>query len=165
MATTHDPSYQTGIYVKQGGQELHLGNPVVGPDGTGAAVVWGPNSLAVSLTPVFTPAPGAATVCNLTIQVQDGLGNNVAQVCMLDVMFSDAATGAGLTAGAGTVAATTGVVVGSFTANKALRCQTDATGKLVLQITDAARTQNWPVVVNGLGVTVVGARILTANYG
>lgn len=168
MATNHDNSYDTGIYVKQGGAELHIGNPVSNSvDGKGAAIVQGPNSQIVALEFTFSPAAGAATICNVTIQAQDGLGNNITGPVVVDLWLSDAASGTGLTATtpSGGISVTTGTLFATLTTSKAVRAQTNATGGLVLQITDTARTGFFVAVDNGLNVPKVSAQLVTGNYG
>ncbi len=94
----------------------------------------------------LTPAKGgSANVCDVTIQVVDENGNACAAVFQLDVWLSDDTTAAaGLTAttASGTVTNGTagGIVQATYTAKKALRVQTLATGAFVLEITDTAKT-------------------------
>jgi hypothetical protein len=168
MASAHDTSYQTGIYVKQGGQELHIGNQVAGPDGTGAAVVVGPNSIAAPLTATFSPAAGSANVCLVTVQLKDGLGNNCTGPYVLDVWLSDASTGIGLTAttASGAVAAgASGTDLGVLTTKKANRVLTDAAGKYILSITDTSKTGFYVAASTALNMVGVSSQLVTANYG
>lgn len=116
----------------------------------------------------FAAAAGAANICNLTLQVVDSNGNAIHAPFNLDFMLSDSATGAGLTAttASGTVAGTTGADLGDYTAKKAKRVQTNANGQYVVAITDTAKTGFFPVaLVPGRGNLVVGAQLITANYG
>jgi len=118
----------------------------------------------------FTPAAGAANVCDVTIQAVDADGADLAGVYMLDVFLSDAATGLGLTAtsASGTVTAksASGAVVGTYTAKKALRVQTLADGSFVLEITDTAKTEFYvAATLPTVGLPVVSAVLATADYG
>lgn len=118
----------------------------------------------------FTPAPGSTNICEVTVQVLDGAGVALAGVFNLDVWLSDAASGAGLTgtSASGTVVAkaASGVDLVTLVSKKALRVQTLATGAYTLAITDSAKTAFLPCgQVPGTGKTVVGAALVTGNYG
>jgi predicted RecA/RadA family phage recombinase len=118
----------------------------------------------------IVPAAGGANITLITITMRDANGAAVAAPVNFDVWLSDAATGAGLNAvdASGTVVAAAGggTVLGTYTAKKALRVQTTAAGTFVLQITDTAKTGWYPCVqVPGTGRTIVGAQLVTANYG
>lgn len=131
-------------------------------------VSGGTNIGPANITFAIAAGAAASNICNVTLQVVDSNGNNVAGVFDMDVILSDAATGAGLTAttASGTVVGTTGADLGDLTAKKAKRVQTDATGKYVLQITDTGKTHFYvAAVVPGRGNTVVSAQLQTANYG
>ena len=116
----------------------------------------------------FSPAPGAATICDVTVTLVDGNGVAVPAVHSFDLWLSDAASGAGLTATAasGTVtnAAAGGVVISTYTPKKALRVQTLATGVFVLEITDSAKTGFYVAASLG-GRAVVSAQLVAGNYG
>ena len=116
----------------------------------------------------FTPAAGASNVCEVTIRVVDYDGTTVAATHMLDIWLSDAASGAGLTgtsaSGAVAAKAASGVDFQIYSAKKAWRVQTLATGIYILSITDSAKTAFYPCA-SIVGQTVVGAALLTANYG
>src|SRR5262249_12637703 len=116
----------------------------------------------------ITNAASTANVSLVSFQVEDGAGNALAGVFVLDVLLSDAATGAGLTANAATgnvqSAGTNGADLGTLTAKKALRVQTDATGLYVLSITDTAKHTYYPCAVLG-SRTTVGAQLTGASYG
>lgn len=112
-------------------------------------------------------AAGAANVCNVTVLVKNQNGVLVAGVRQIEFFLSDAATGAGLTATAasGTVAPVTGTLLTALTAKKHLICQTDATGTLVVAITDTAKTGFYPCVNGSFDGTIAGAQLVTGNYG
>jgi len=116
----------------------------------------------------ITPAAGASTVCEVTIQAKDPAGTAVAHVVPLLVWLSDSATGAGLTgtSASGTVAAKAGSQdLAALTAKKALMVQTSATGAYVLSITDAAKTA-FVVCVQSLNGELLTTHTLeTADYG
>lgn len=116
----------------------------------------------------FSPAAGSSNVCEITIKVTDYEGTTVADVHNLDIWLSDAATGAGLTAtsASGTVAAkaASGVDFQIYSAKKAFRVQTLATGVYILSITDTAKTAFYPCA-SIAGKTVVGTQLVTGNYG
>lgn len=116
----------------------------------------------------FSPAAGSSNVCEITIKVTDYGGTTVADVHNLDIWLSDAATGAGLTAtsASGTVAAkaASGVDFQIYSAKKAFRVQTLATGVYILSITDTAKTAFYPCA-SIAGKTVVGTQLVTGNYG
>jgi len=115
-------------------------------------------------------AAGSTNICEVTFTILDARGVAIAGVFNFDVWLSDAATGAGLTAtsASGTVVAKTssGVDLVTLVSKKALRVQTLATGVYILQITDSAKTGFYPCAqLPGLGRTVVGAQLVTDNYG
>lgn len=120
----------------------------------------------------FTMAAAAAgaNVSEVTITATDGDGRAIAEALMFDLWLSDATTGAGLTGttASGTVTAKSaaGIVVDTYTAKKAIRVQTLATGVFILEITDTAKTA-FKVCAQapGTGRTIVGATLATASYG
>ena len=115
----------------------------------------------------LTPAAGGSNVCNVTIQLKTGMGKALANANVVDVWLSDAATGLGITgtAASGTPAPTTGTILGILTAKKAWRVASSATGGIVLEITDTAKTGFYvAVAVNG-AIVGVSAQLVAANYG
>lgn len=117
----------------------------------------------------LTPAAGTTNQCIVTIQALDGAGNAIAYPVTLDVLISDAASGAGLTAvaisGAVANSGTAGTDLIAMTAKKALRVQTDATGKYTLSITDSAKSGLYVVASLGGKKPFVSPQLITANYG
>ena len=118
---------------------------------------------------VVTNAIGASSnICNVTLQVSDVLGNAVSGVFDMDILLSDAATGVGLTAttASGGIAAVSGSgsIIGTFTASKAARIQTNASGVFTLAITDTAKTGFYPVAQFANYSAFVGAQRTTASY-
>ncbi|MHB0929183.1 MAG: hypothetical protein ACYC3W_09845 [Candidatus Nanopelagicales bacterium] len=118
----------------------------------------------------LTPAAGAATVSNVTIQAKDAAGVNMARAIMFLCYLSDAATGIGLTgttaSGTVTAAAASGTDFGQITAKKAFFAQTKADGSFVLEITDAAKTGFYvcAAALQG-GAPSVSAQLVAGNYG
>lgn len=123
----------------------------------------------VSVTVTMAAASAAANVCEVTITVVDAAGTVVAAVHHLDVWLSDAETGAGLTGttASGTVTAKTssGAVIQTYTAKKALRVQTLATGIFILEITDSAKTAFYPCAALFGGKTFIGTVLASDDYG
>jgi predicted RecA/RadA family phage recombinase len=117
----------------------------------------------------FTPAASSSNICLVTVQVKNAAGVAVAGVFNFDLWLSDAITGAGLTgttASGNVVAGAAGVDLSTYTSKKALRIQTDATGKYILSITDTSKTAFYVCgSTPGSGVTGISAALLTANYG
>lgn len=141
------------------------------PSATGVVKLVPAWPLAVAGLPAsaaFAVAAGGSNVSEVTVTVKDAAGNTLAGVHHFDLWLSDAATGLGLTgtSASGTVQAKSGggTVLAALTAKKALRVQSKADGTFVLEITDTAKTGFYPAASIG-GKTVVGAQLVTANYG
>ena len=129
---------------------------------------------------VMTPFTGAAAsnqTC-VVIQITDYEDMPVKGIYHFDLWLSDAASGAGFTAvtasgavqnggGAGPTPVTAaGVDLGTYTAKKALHCQSDSNGKYTLSITDTAKTAFKVCYMNDTdGQPIVGLTLATANYG
>ncbi len=159
--------------------EIH--SPLFGIDGQGNLLLDTQNKLAEQIAAGNIPglkgagiptnvgitnaAGGTQYYCAVTFQVQDIYGNPVKAVFDYDITLSDAATGAGLTGttASGGISATTGIVLVVLTAAKALRVQTDANGKFVLQIIDSSKTAFYPVAFFEK-VAIVGAQLTTSSY-
>jgi hypothetical protein len=162
--------------------ELH--NKLIGLDGQGNLVLNTKGQLAESVqlgnTPglvgpgignnyAITNGPGAsANICNVLFQLTDSLGNPLSRVANFEIMLSDSATGAGLTATtpSGGVAAVAGegVILSSLVASKLLAVQTNAAGLFGLAITDTAKTPFFPVALRLTAAPAVGAQLTTASY-
>ncbi len=116
----------------------------------------------------FTPAAGAANICEVTIQAKDAAGVSLNGPHIMTVWLSDAATGLGLTgtAASGTVTAktATGAVFGTLEAKKALVVQTLANGSFVLEITDNAKTGFYVCAQSGLKKSISSA-LFAVKYG
>lgn len=118
----------------------------------------------------FAAAAGGANVCEVTCTVKDAAGATIAGVFNFDIWLSDVSSGAGLTgttaSGTVTAKAASGAVIGTYTAKKALRVQTLATGIFILEITDTAKTGFYVAAqVPSTGATVVSAQLTSGNYG
>lgn len=83
-------------------------------------------------------AAGAANVMGITIQLKDAFGVNVAERRRVEFYMSTDAEGDGLTGStySGDFAATTGVILSALTAKKHITALTNASGALVLTLTD-----------------------------
>ena len=116
----------------------------------------------------FAVAAGGANVATVTIQAVNFEGAAVAGVRNVFLWLSDSASGIGATGttASGTVAATTGTELVDLTAKKVKIVQTDATGKIVLAITDTAKTAfKVCYQLTDNDAAVVGATLATASYG
>lgn len=117
---------------------------------------------------LFSVAAGSSNVANVTIQAANYEGNSIAGVRNILIWLSDSTSGIGVTSttASGTVTATTGTDLVDLTAKKAKIIQTDATGKIVLAITDTAKTafKVCYELTNNSGA-IVGATLATASYG
>jgi len=116
----------------------------------------------------FSAASGAANICNVTIQVVNNDGTALAGTRNLDLWVSDAATGAGLAAHANTseLTCSTGTLLQVYSAGKAWRIMTDATGKAVAVITDTAKTAYFiAALLNHQPFTQISTQLATGNFG
>ena len=126
------------------------------------------DNLAATFT--FSPAAGGANVCEVTVTAKDAAGSTIAEAFTYDIWLTDAASGAGLTgttaSGTVTVKTASGVVISTYTAKKALRVQSLATGVFILEITDSAKTAFRVAISNpATGKTIVSSALATGNYG
>lgn len=116
-----------------------------------------------------TIAAGATNKVATTISVLNEAGTAVSGIHVLNVYVSDAATGATITgtSASGALTATTGAVITALTAKKHIIATTSATGVLVLNLEDSAKTQGerFCVVDPYTGQIVVSAATVTASYG
>jgi hypothetical protein len=153
------------------GQELKLHAGAAVKDRNGADIASQLDRLAVQPASImFTPAAGAANVCDVVIAVKNAAGTTIAKTFILDVWLSDATTGAGLTGttASGTVQAksASGVDLQAVTAKKHLRVQTLATGLYTLEITDTAKSLfKICAILPSSGEVQVSAALTAANYG
>jgi len=119
----------------------------------------------------FSAAPGAADICEVTVQVLDAAGEPLAGIFDFEIWLSGAATGAGLTgttaSGAVAVKSASGYDLAALVAKKLIRAQTLADGSYILSIEASAKT-GYYVAVRLLGspaVRAVSAQLQTADYG
>lgn len=164
---TSDPTQkgQGAIYVKQGNNESVV-------DVGGTATMLGINNLNGTNLPskaTFTIAPGSANVTVVTITIVDNGGTACLFPWDFDVILSDSATGAGLTAttASGTVTnGTNGIVISTYTAKKALYVQTAATtGTFDLQITDTGKTGFYIMAQGPGGFPSISRQLVSGDYG
>jgi len=177
MATGQDVSYsgQAQIYRKQqpAGTSIN-GNTVVEEevfDSSALRSDFGLEALNGQVLPrkiAFTIAPtGGGNITQISIQVQDNGAQSIGLVHDMDIVLSDAATGAGQTGttASGAVSITTGDQLTAYVAKKALRGRTDATGLLVFTITDAAKTGFYIFVkCDGVPVPYVSRQLVAGDY-
>lgn len=151
-------SYQPKVYKDNGGNRFTVG--------AGGSFVKGDST---SNKIKFAVAAGGANVSEVTITVADLDDTAAAAVHHIDVWLSDAASGAGLTgttaSGTVTAKAASGVVISTYTAKKALRVQSLATGVFVLEITDSAKTGFYVAAAGPDGRAYVSSQLVTGNYG
>lgn len=117
----------------------------------------------------ISAAAGATNVCEVTVTIKDGTGTAVTGPVVFDLLLSDSATGAGLTAttasGAVAAKASSGTDLSTLVSKKALKVQSKADGTYILSITDSSKTGFYPVVqIPGLKA-IVGSQLVTGNYG
>lgn len=159
------PSKNSTLHTLSSGSTLDLsaGTTVRGLESQGGA------NLPASITFSIAAGTAASNISNVTITVVDAAGAAVAAVHHLDVCLSDASSGAGLTGttASGTVQAkaSSGTVLGTLTAKKALRVQTLATGVFILEITDSAKTGFYVVVQIGGRSVFVSRQLVAGDFG
>ncbi len=116
-------------------------------------------------TPTLTVAAQASTHRDTTVQLKDAAGTALAEKALVRVWISDAAAGA-LTAAvpAGHVSFTTGTTIITVTTDKAYDVVSDATGVIVVRLTDATGSINTTWYVNvAFGSHVVSAAVNITN--
>jgi hypothetical protein len=159
VASGGDLDIESGAAVKLAGTAISA---------TAAELNSGADGIGNSLS--FVAAAGGANVSEITVTVKDGSAGTVAAVHHFDLWLSDAATCAGLTgataSGAVAAKAASGVDLSTYTAKKALRIQTLATGVYILSITDSAKTGFYVCgAAPGTGKAVASTQLVTGSYG
>jgi hypothetical protein len=185
MAVGQDTTYSGGgsIYIKQQPENVTLnGNTITTEEVTdagGLQSLFGLAAVNGQILPGkigFTIAPGAATHSTITVQVQDNGGRTIARtdgstitaptVWDLDIMLA-LATGVitNLTPSTG-ISVTTGTLLNTYVAGKALYVQTDATGKVVIDLLDTGK-QGFYVMVQAGGQPVpsLSRQLVVGDYG
>lgn len=136
---------------------LHVTNGIVSVNGAEVS----------SVTSTITSAAGATNICTITIQLKDGLGNNIAKKVPFTIYSSSAADGLTLASAASTgySVASGGLALNNGAAiTTSLRGITSSTGGVVLSLTDTGKATSYPVLVVGNTVTV-GTQLTTGSYG
>lgn len=113
-------------------------------------------------------AAGASNVTTITISPLDAAGNVLTGVRTFLIWVSDVSTGIGVAATfiPDSITATTGTVLKVLTAAKILICQTNASGILVLSLTDTAKAAGYIAIENPVTSTIsVGTITATTSYG
>lgn len=110
-------------------------------------------------------AAGAANVSAVTVQLKDVDGDDIGHSEHVNVWLSDQADGLSLATAADTIAATTGLVIGTHVAEQSFEAVTDADGALVFDLTDASKDQYYIVAGLATGAIVVSAQMEVADYG
>lgn len=125
------------------------------------------NGKAVPISASFTIAAGSSNVAGITITLKDYMGTALTNAAIVDIWLSGAATGLGLgTAPSTGFAVTTGTLLNAYSSKLAIRAMSDASGVIVLTLTDTGKATNY-VAVGGNGGTILSvSRILaTGDYG
>jgi hypothetical protein len=167
---------QAAIYVKQ----QPVATPVAGApvkteevtDVQGVQSMYGDNNLNGLWLPAkviytITPGGGGSNLTNVLIQVVSNQGRACAFPWDFDMFLSDSPAGVGLTAttASGAVAPSTGTLIQTYTAKKALYVQTDGTGTINLQITDAAKTGFYIICQTPGAFPTVSRQLVAGDYG
>jgi hypothetical protein len=159
-----DSTFQPGIYIGQTVSGYTMQFSATEGGGSRIEVAGVPAGLKV----LITNAPGAANHSVVTFRVQDLQGNNLQQAFDLDFWLSDSATGQGVSATppSGGFTITAGTSLQLKVTGLAGEALSDTTGKLVVNITDTAKTNYFPVcVAPGTGITWIGAQLTAGSYG
>jgi hypothetical protein len=187
MGVGTDPTYagQSKVYIKQQPAGTLLNSNVVTTeevtDAGGLQTQLGLISFNNQVLPgkiLFTIAPGAATICNVTIQVQDNGGQAIARtdgltttaptVWDLDVILA-LSTGVLTTIVPSTgMAVLQGVLLNTYapTFARAMYIQTTATGLVQVSITDTARSGFFVMVqAGGQPIPALSRQLVTGDYG
>jgi|SRR6185437_13250939 len=177
MAIGPDASYsgQTKIYRKQQPDGVTLNGAVVVSEevfDVGSLITHaGQETYSGIIEPAgvaFTIAQDAVAGCDVTIQLNDGAGNAMANIpADLDVILSDSPFGVDITATAPSVSTTVkagqGTLLQTYSANKAFYVQTNAAGQITIVINDAAHT-GYYIAVIGLPVPFVSRQLVAGDY-
>lgn len=170
-------SHASKIYTKQQPDGTTLnGTTVVTEevlDAGSVSQVYGLQTINGQILPVqitFSFAKGAANVSNVTIQVTDNAGNAVTQtdgktpqVFHLDISLAKSdGTVTNLTPSTG-LGVSTGTLLNTYVAGKALYVETDATGKAVVTVTDTGKQGFYIMVQAGCQPLPTLSRQMTSN--
>jgi len=98
----------------------------------------------------ITVAAESGNNVDVTVQLTDAEGNNLAHSAVIDIFLSDAATGLDVTSAGvdgGISVPATGSLIATLSTGIASKIQTDATGQAIIRTTDATATGTWYMVV------------------
>lgn len=115
----------------------------------------------------ITPAAGSANVCNLTIQLKDGSGTNIARSVRFKLYASSAADGLTLASAASTgfAVASGGLSLANGTAvTTQIEVMSSATGGAVVSLTDTGKATSYIVLALPTG-NKISAQLTSGNYG
>lgn len=115
----------------------------------------------------ITPAAGSANVCNLTIQLKDGSGNNLTRSMAFRLYASSASDGLTLASAASTgfAVASGGLSLANGTAvTTQITAMSSATGGCVVSLTDTGKQTSYIVLVLPSG-NKISAQLTSGNYG
>lgn len=134
------------------------------------------NNLKYGATPVaqvdpgsctIAPAAGAANVCNLTIQLKDGSGTNIARSIRFRLYASSASSGLTLASAASTgfAVASGGLSLANGSAvTTQIEAMSSASGACVVSLTDTGKQTSYIVLALPTG-NKISAQLTTGNYG
>ena len=112
---------------------------------------------------------GATNVCTVTVQLKDGGGTNLTYPAAVDIYLSDAAAGGALSSSAPSTGfgspSAGGIISNLATSKMAIRCLTDATGKVIIPLTDTGATHYYVCAVTPVGITLVSVQLGSGSYG
>ncbi len=174
MATGKDLTYNSPIFRKiQPAGTTFNGNTIVEEQVFGTGSLTSRDGIeavldrAVPAKVTFAIAPGAnANVTTVTLVVQDGGGQAITDGPVnFDLLISDSSLGFGNTSitTSGNDSITTGTLEATLVSKKALRVQTDATGTVVLGLTDTGKSLFYFVAAGGPFPSAWVSRITAAG--
>lgn len=115
----------------------------------------------------ISAAAGSANVCNLTIQLKDGSGTNIARVVPFKLYASSASNGLTLASAASTGFAMSsgGLSLANGTAvTNQISCVSSATGGAVVSLTDTGKQTSYIVLVLDNGIKI-SSQLSSGSYG
>lgn len=161
----YDSTYQTPIYsAQESGTQTALEQ-----FGPGSRIEVNGVPIVMKVTFTVAAGGGGSNQSNVTIQMQDQAGANLAFNYELEWYLSDSALGAGVTATTPSTSAgagSAGYDIFAKVSKIAGDSITDNTGKYVLAIVDTGKTHYYVAcAAPGTGILFVSAQLATASYG